>query len=239
LRLAGAPVPADSMSMDQAPPSQPPAGELLTAALGAFLALLVAAAIVGAVLSANLLSGAGHGAHGAETQGVFRVAQDVPTSFGFVAVEHAETRAGLTAKQLAGAVHGIANFVGRDQALVQASVTLTNTTGRPVRYHPGQFRLAATRGNRIRRYGLAKASIQPGELQPDAAVDARLSFAVPRDGSDLAVEFADPAGGRPIVIDLGRRISTATKADRRSIHGHPAAVPAPPSAPAPGAHQHE
>src|SRR5215217_1026630 len=83
-----------------------------TAVLGAFLAMVAAVAVAGALLALQILAGGSAGAAAAPAaQGPFGVAQDVPTTFGFVAVEHAETTKGLTAKKLAGAVHGVGSLV--------------------------------------------------------------------------------------------------------------------------------
>jgi hypothetical protein len=210
----------------------------LAAAVGAFIAVVVACTAAGATFATKLLSNPdAHAPAGAP--GPFRVAQDVPTSFGFVAVEHAETELGLTAKQLAGAVHGIGDFVGRDKVLVQASITLTNAAPATVDYSPRQFRLVARQGKVVRRYAVSHASIRPGTLQPDAAVDARLSFAAPRDGSRLALEFADPGSEHPIVIDVGRRTGRATARDKAAAHhGKAAKVPNPGAAPVGQDHDH-
>ena len=94
---------------------------------------MAAAAIVGVVLAVSLLSGPADGhATAAPPTGASPSAEDIPTCFGFVAVEHAETVKGLTSKDLAGAVHGIGDFVGAERAMVKASVTLRNGPGRPL-----------------------------------------------------------------------------------------------------------
>jgi hypothetical protein len=200
----------------------------LAAAVGACLMLVAACAVAGIVLAAGLLGGPGTGdAHHTTATKTFRVAQDVPTSFGFVAIEHAEALRGLTAKDLAGNVHGIGSYVGPGQALVQASATIKNTQLAPLRYSPDQFRLVATRkGGAQKRYALSHATVRPGVLQPDAAVDVRLSFVAPRDGSRLSVEFADPGRHTPLKIDLERGIGRASAAElraARNAHGSAAA----------------
>jgi hypothetical protein len=74
------------------------------------------------------------------------LAEDVPTSFGVVAVESFTKTAGPTAKALAGVTHGIQSLVPPDKVGVQASVTVTNLQARPQPYAPDQFRLYATKG---------------------------------------------------------------------------------------------
>jgi hypothetical protein len=217
---SSAPSPASASGLVTAPLG-------LAAGLGGFVAAVAAAAIVGVVLAVSLLTGpaAGH-TEPAPEDGHWAVAEDVPTSFGFVAVEHAETVKGLTAKQLAGAVHGIGDFVGAERAMVKASVTLRNGPVRPLDYSPRQFTLVATgKDGKARRYPVSNASVRDGILQPDAAVDASLGFVIPRTGARLSLEFADrgsnersgdEASGRgsTIVIDLKARVGKATAADK-------------------------
>ena len=190
------------------------------AGLGGFVAAVAAAAVVGIVLAFSLITGSAAGHGHAPTR--FTVAQDIPTSFGFVAVEHAETIKGLTAKQMAGAVHGVGSFVGSDRALVQASITLRNGPERVLPYALKQFTLVATTKNgKTRRYPVSNATVRDGLLQPDAAVDAGLGFVVPRNGARLTLEFADPGRAQPIVIDLQSGSGRATAADKAAAHhGH-------------------
>lgn len=195
----------------------------LAAGLGGFVAAVAAAAVVGIVLAVSLITGSADGHETANGDGPFTVAEDIPTSFGWLAVEHAETVKGLTAKDLAGAVHGIGSFVGAERALVKAAVTLRNGPGRPLPYSLRQFTLVATgKDGERRRYPVTSASVQDGLLQPDAAVDASLGFVVPRDGARLAVEFADPGRKQPIVIDLKAGAGRVSAADKRANrqHGH-------------------
>ena len=49
------------------------------------------------------------------------IAQDVPTSFGVVAVESVTQNAGPTAKALAGMTHGVGNLVPPDKIQVDAT----------------------------------------------------------------------------------------------------------------------
>jgi hypothetical protein len=198
----------------------------LAVAVGGFIAAVACAAVVGVVLAASLLTGSpnadAHGAHAAT--GPFGVAEDVATSFGYVAVEHAETVKGLTAKDLAGAVHGIGSHVAGDKALVTASITLRNGPVRPTDYALGQFQLrATTKQGAVKRYPVSHATVADGTLQPDAALDARLAFVVPRENATLAVEFDDPATKAPVVIELDNRTRKLSAAAKRALghaHGH-------------------
>jgi hypothetical protein len=196
----------------------------LAAGLGGFIAAVAAMAVVGVVLAIGLLT-APAGGHAAEHAGTqrFEVLDEIPTSFGWLAVQHAETLKGLTAKDLGGAVHGIGTFVSREKALVKASITLRNGPVGPLDYSPKQFSVVATaKSGKVKRYPLSHASVRAGVLQPDAALDLSVGFIVPRDGSKLALEFADRGRSKPIVIDLGSGSGRATAAEKRaaeSTHG--------------------
>jgi hypothetical protein len=164
----------------------------------------LALAVAGAVLAAGIIATG-------ETQttltppvlkGPFGTAQDIPTSFGVVAVEHAAKLNGTTAKQTGGVTHGISGFVAPDKVLVQASVTLTNLLDEPIDYDPRQFRLL--HGPKRTPVAEVRSSVKPGTLQPDAAIDARLNFIAPRNGDKLWIEFTDPGRDKPLLIDLGR-----------------------------------
>jgi hypothetical protein len=182
---------------------RPRAWNLLVVALvGGTLALAGA----GAVLAAGIVAaGDSHSASSVKPPiltGPFGTGQDVPTSFGVVSVEYAEKINGTTAKQTGGQTHGISGFVPADKVQVQASVTLTNLLDQPTAYDPRQFRLLV--GKDRKPVNEVRANIKPGALQPDAAIDARLSFIAPRNGDKLWIEFTDPGRAKPILIDLGR-----------------------------------
>jgi hypothetical protein len=115
--------------------------------------------------------------------GTFGQSQDVPTSFGAVAID-AVTR-----------VPGS----GRSGPM-QAFVTMTNLLDHPVRYAPHQFRLLA--GDARTPVGALRVGFAGGTLQPDASFSGELRFPAPRDGGRLWVEFSDR--GKPILIDLTR-----------------------------------
>jgi hypothetical protein len=137
-----------------------------------------------------------------ELKGPFGVSQDIPTSFGAVAIDNVEKVNGVTAKDLSGVTHGISNYVPPNKTQVQASVTLTNLLGDTVDYSPTQFRLLV--GKKRKPVGEVRASFRPGTLQPDASISGQLKFVAPRNGSQLWVEFTDPRRSKPVLIDLGR-----------------------------------
>jgi hypothetical protein len=211
---------SDPMGMPTNPGHAPSLAS--AAVLGGFIAAVAAAAVVGIVLAVSLLTSP-QGGHATVAAGTpFRVAQDIPTSFGYVAVEHAETVKGLTPKDLAGAMHGIGSLVARDKALVKASVTLRNGATGPLDYRLSQFTLRATnKDSTVRRYPVSHATVRDGTLQPDAALDAGLAFVIPRNGARIALEFRDPDRAEPVVVDLAAKSGTVTAAERRALrHRH-------------------
>jgi hypothetical protein len=176
----------------------PPAPRLLAATL---LTAVVVAALAGGLLAGRLLLGSPPPVDLVEPgPAPLGVGQSVKTSFGVVAVEHAEKLNGLTSKELGGMTHGVQSFVGSDKLQLQVTATITNQLDHPVAYSPGQFRLVAGK----KKLKAAGSSITAGTLQPDAAIDARLSFVAPRDGGRLLVQFTDPGRSQPILIDLGK-----------------------------------
>jgi hypothetical protein len=168
----------------------------------AVLAAVLTAMVVGAYLAAGVLGGPTHDTAPVD-KGPFGIHDPAPTSFGVVAVEHAEKNAGPTAKALGGMTHGIKNRVKADQIQVQAFATITNLSHKVVEYSPAQFSLVVGSKDAKPR-PITQSSIKPGSLQPNAAIDARLSFVAPRKGQKLWVAFKDPARDAPILIDLGR-----------------------------------
>ena len=138
-----------------------------------------------------------------QLKGPFGVSQDIPTSFGAVAIDNVEKVNGLTAKALSGVTHGISNYVPPNKTQVQASVTLTNLLDdRSQAYSPTQFRLLV--GKDRKPVKEVRASFRPGTLQPNASISGQLKFIAPRTGSQLWIEFTDPKRSEPVLIDLGR-----------------------------------
>jgi hypothetical protein len=190
-----------------------------TAQLVSFLAAALVLVAAGAYLAAGVISsGAPADPVIALPPGPFGTAQDIPASFGVVAVEHVEKINGLGAKALAGATHGISGYVAPDKVQVQASVTLTNLLDHPVSYDPRQFRLLV--GKQRKPVEEVRSNLRPGTLQPDASIDSQLKFVAPRDGSKLWVEFSDPGRAKPILIDLGRTGTTPRGAFDGFHRGH-------------------
>ncbi len=144
-------------------------------------------------------------------KGPFGTSQDIPTSFGAVAIDNVEKVNGLTAKSLAGVTHGISNYVPPNKVQVQATVTLTNLLNeRTVGYSPTQFRLLI--GEKRKPVKDVRASFRPGTLQPNASISGQVKFIAPRTGSRLWIEFTDPKRAKPLLIDLGRTGKTPDNA---------------------------
>jgi hypothetical protein len=185
-----------------------------TIALVAPLAFAIVLAGLGAVQAAQVLTGgpahqlalspANQDAFGLARpiHGLYAVGQSVPTGFGVVAVESATKIAGLTAKDLSGATHGIQNLIRPDQVQVQLAVELTNLRNHPVAYTPDQFRLVSSTSSTP--LPVFSTNLHPNMLQPEASIDGTLAFVAPRNGAKLLLEFRDKSRTRPIRIDLGR-----------------------------------
>jgi hypothetical protein len=151
------------------------------------------------------------------------VGQDVPTSFGVVAVENVTRSTGPTARALAGVTHGIQSLVAPNRIQVSASVTITNLRPTVLPFTPAQFQLYATRRGRPgasdRPIRIARSSVAAGTLQPDASIDATITFVAPRNGSRLWMSFRDRDAATPVLIDLGRTDRTPAGAlDRHHVH---------------------
>ncbi|HUR84982.1 MAG TPA: hypothetical protein VMY78_06520 [Solirubrobacteraceae bacterium] len=190
-----------------------------TAPVIGYIAAAVALVLVGAYLAVGVITrGAPADPVIALPPGPFGTSQDIPASFGVVAVEHVEKINGLGAKALAGATHGISGYVAPNKVQVQASVTLTNLLDHPIAYDPRQFRLLV--GEKRKPLDEVQSNLRPGTLQPDASIDSQLKFIVPRDGSKLWIEFTDPGRAKPILVDLGRTGKTPPGAFDGFHRGH-------------------
>ena len=173
------------------------------------LLVLVALAAFGAYMAAGVFTGK-------QDSSTYAMAQDVPTSFGVVAVEYVQKTPGLTAKQLGGMTHGIGSNIPPDKVQIQANVVLTNITNHTVDYAPEQFSMISGDGGK--KIPLTSATLQGGTLQPDASISGMVSFVAPRDGSNQAIDFNDK--DKDIVIDLGRTDKTPENAfDGYNHHG--------------------
>jgi hypothetical protein len=150
-------------------------------------ALVAAVAVVVVLAAAGLALALGGLGSGGDTDGTYGISQDAPTSFGAIAIDGLGRRVGPSGKR----------------AQMQAFVALTNLSGRPIRYSPAQFRLLGGE-DRVPVAGL-EATFGRGTLLADANFSGQLRFPAPAEGAERFIEFRDPAGDEPIVIDLSRR----------------------------------
>jgi hypothetical protein len=137
----------------------------------------------------------------AQLKSSYAVGEDVPTSFGALAVQHAERIDGLTSRDLAGMTHGVNGLVREKLMRLQASVTVTNLLDRPLRYTPQSFTLRTSRNGAPVK--LTGASVKPGILEPDASIDLRIDYTAPKSAKRFWLDFDDPGRAQPQTVRLG------------------------------------
>lgn len=196
-------------------------------ALWALVATVAALAAAGAVLAGDMLEGPSPTTAAAPAQGTFEIAQDVPVSFGVIAVETAKKVRGLTKREVANSSHGISGFVPENKAELDLAVTMFNTTDKPIAWDVRDFRVRV--GDTGKLIGPSDSSIQRGKLEPGATLDGTLRYIVPAKRERMRVFFKDPARTTPTVIDLGRVGSGARATKSR---------PNEPAKPGPDGHGH-
>jgi hypothetical protein len=148
------------------------------------LALLVPLAGVALLLvAAALATGVIGGGASKAASNRHYIGQDIPTSFGAVAID------------------SLGRSPGRPSQMV-AFVALLNLVHRPVAYSSSQFRLLA--GPERKPVGGLHVTFGSGTIQPAASFSGQIMFPAPHDGSKRWIEFRDPNLGRPIVIDLSK-----------------------------------
>jgi hypothetical protein len=130
---------------------------------------------------------------------VHAVGEDVSTSFGVIAVEHAVAISGLNDSQITGA-HGVPGLVAAGSIDVQVGAVITNLSKNVLTYQPTQFELIDNTGATV---PLSRAAQLPGELQPVAAIDVLVDFVTTSDARPFTIRFVDPATKQPILISLG------------------------------------
>jgi hypothetical protein len=140
---------------------------------------------------------------GPSTGGGYGISDDVPTSFGIVAVEYIRAVDGVTHRALNGASHGVSGLVDGDHAQIQTAVAITNTTAAPITYTSKQFKLLVTKAGKTTVQDPSGGDLPDMRIMPRAGIEGHLSFVVPRSGARLALQFTDPGQAVPIVIDLG------------------------------------
>ena len=127
------------------------------------------------------------------------IGEDVSTSFGVVAVEHATAISGLNDQQVTGA-HGVSGLVEAGSIDVQVAAVITNLSDGVLTYEPTQFELIDKTGAAV---PMSRAPQLPGELQPFAAIDVLVDYVTTSDARPFKVRFVDPSTREPILIELG------------------------------------
>jgi hypothetical protein len=150
--------------------------------------------------------------------GPFAVGQPVRTAIGVVTVTNVERLAGTTTKDMAGAVHGINNYVGADQTQVQVDIRVTDDTVAPIQWSPSAFRIKVGGA----APALPQSSTMPGgRLGAGTSIEGTLGFVAPRAGAALTLQLPGTDGGT-VLVDLGK-VDTAPPGTGSDDHGgsHP------------------
>ena len=166
------------------------------------LSALVAACLAGGVLAVDMLGGNNplvKTASGPAGLPVHVIGEDVVTSFGVVAVEHATAISGLNDSQITGA-HGVPGLVEAGSIDVQVAAVITNLSDNVLKYEPTQFELLDNSGASV---AISRAAELPGELQPFAAIDVLIDFVTTAEARPFTVRFVDPATSETVLISLG------------------------------------
>jgi hypothetical protein len=169
---------------------------------GLTAAVLVGACLGGTVLAVDMLRGNNPLASSTEVASgphLHSIGEDVSTSFGVVAVEHATAISGLNDQQVTGA-HGVPGLVKEGAINIQVAAVITNLSSSVLTYQPTQFELIDKTGAVV---PISKAPQLPGELQPNAAIDVLLDFVTTSEVRPFTVRFVDPATSEPVLISLG------------------------------------
>jgi hypothetical protein len=162
--------------------------------------LVSALALIGVALGAVMFRGGDPLTSSSSSTGEHHVVgEDVATSFGVIAVEHAQAISGLSDQDVTGA-HGVEGFVAAGTIGIQVGATITNLTDEVLSYRADQFELLDGTGAVI---PLTDAPSLPGELQPNAAIDFTLDFTASTDARPFTVRYIDPATKAELLIELG------------------------------------
>lgn len=140
----------------------------------------------------------------------YRIGDDVPTSFGIVAVEFVRGVDGVSHRALAGASHGVSGYVHAGQQQIQVAVALTNTGKVPLSYTVRQFRLRITARKKTTVLHATSGDLPDGRVLPAAGIEGHLDFTVPAVTAAMSLTFDDPGRATPITINLGTVKSAVT-----------------------------
>ncbi|HEY3019267.1 MAG TPA: DUF4352 domain-containing protein [Solirubrobacteraceae bacterium] len=149
-------------------------------------------------------------------KGPFGIHQQVPMSFGSVAVDVVEK---LGAVPFHGPRNTIAGDVPPGRIALRTTVSVSNLLDRSITYSPASFRLLV--GAKKRPISLTQSTMPAGRLNAGSVIEGRLSFVVPERARSLWLEVRDPGRRSPVLIDLRRAGRTPTSAFDRFGHLHP------------------
>lgn len=164
------------------------------------VAMASAAAVLGVLLSARAFMPA----QSHQRAAGFGIGDDVPTSFGIVAVEFVRTVDGVTHRALAGATHGVPGLVGNGKQQIQVAVALTNRGKQPLAYSVRQFQLRATVKGKTTTLQATAGDLPDGRILPDAGIEGHLDFTLPAADATMSLAFHDAGRSAPVVIKLGK-----------------------------------
>ena len=184
-----------TLSRPRAMLSTPPRSLPLLLIIGT-VALL---AVFGAALGVNVITTPDDPAH---QPPAWTVGDEVPTSFGAVAITDVSQLAGLSADDLAGVTHGVGDLVPPDKEQVELSVVVSNTSNRAVSYSfQDEFKMVTSTGGDVSQ--LPGASSPTGKISGNSSLTTQLRFMAPRDGGALILEFREPGARHASRILVG------------------------------------
>ena len=156
-------------------------------------------AVFGAVVGVNVITTPDDPAH---QPPAWTVGDQVPTSFGVIAITDVSQLSGLSANDLAGVTHGVGDLVPPDKEQVELSMILSNTSNRAVSYSfQDEFKMLTSTGAEVSQ--LPGASSPTGKLSGNSSITTQLRFMAPRDGGALILEFREPGARHASRILVG------------------------------------
>ena len=171
-------------------------------------------AVLGVLVSARVLMPASE-----HRSTAFGIGDDVPTTFGIVAVEFVRSVDGVSHRALAGANHGVSGYVDQGQQQIQVAVALTNRGSKPMSYTVRDFQLRATVKGKTTVLRATSGDLPDGRILPSAGIEGHLDFTLPAADAVGTLLFHDPvgpAGKAPVAIELGTIAATGPAA----THSH-------------------
>ena len=145
--------------------------------------------------------------------GPFVSGQPVRAFGGVLTLTGQDNLAGLTARDLAGATHGIPHLVQVGSVQIQLTLRLTNDTTRPLDFRAAQLRLQA--GDHV-PVPPSSSTMPDGPIGAGVSVEGTFGFVVAQDGSIVTLRAPGPGGTTSITV--GRTSVVDTTEQRHSQH---------------------